>query len=139
MKKPIALLLALALVMATPTFAAGATETAVSIDSVFSSTTRTECVTPSTGSNWVGQALGGILGAAVGSQIGGGKGNTIATASGAVLGAQAGGAITSGQPQAQVSQECRQIVDRRLDGYSLATDQGRRVFVPLQVMQSVAR
>ncbi|MDA8256596.1 MAG: hypothetical protein M0Z99_13320 [Betaproteobacteria bacterium] len=134
MKKAILTLILAA--VATPALAATATETAVSIEPVFSSTTRTECVQASA-PGWLGQALGGVLGAAVGSQLGSGKGNTIATASGTVLGAQAGGAIAGNQ--AQPAQTCRDITERRLDGYQVQTDRGRQVFVPLHLVPAVQR
>lgn len=137
MKKHIITILAAAI--AAPAFAG---DTATSVDPVYSTTTRTECHQATSANmnvpGWLGQSLGAVLGAAAGSQVGGGKGNTIATASGAVIGAQAGAALTNSQPQAQPQQECRQIIDRHLDGYSIDTESGRRVFVPLSLMQSLS-
>lgn len=48
-----------------------------------------------------GAAIGGILGAVVGSQVGGGNGRVAATAVGAIIGSQVGDKMTSQAPQAR--------------------------------------
>ncbi|KKR65402.1 MAG: 17 kDa surface antigen [Candidatus Curtissbacteria bacterium GW2011_GWA1_40_47] len=45
-----------------------------------------------------GAALGGILGAVVGSQVGGGNGRVAATAVGAIIGSQVGDKMTTNPP-----------------------------------------
>lgn len=111
-------------------------EQAVSITPAFTATTRTECTSavPGGGGGWLGPALGAILGGGAGSQVGKGSGQAAAAAIGATLGAQAGGAMSSnGTPAGQT---CRDITERRLDGYTLRTSFNRDVFVPLQLIQS---
>lgn len=49
-----------------------------------------------------GATLGGILGAVVGSQVGGGNGRMAATAVGAIIGSQVGDNMTKSPQQAQV-------------------------------------
>lgn len=111
-----------------------APETATNITPVFESTQRTECQAVPSGGGWIGQALGGILGAGVGSQVGKGTGNSAAAAAGAVLGAQAGAAVTrDGQGPGQ---RCQIVIDKRLTGYTLATDRNRAVFVPVSLIDN---
>ena len=59
-----------------------------------------------------GGAVGAILGAAIGNQIGGGSGRDIATAAGAVIGAQMGSQNdgTSVEIQTRCSQQPQQVV-----------------------------
>lgn len=109
-------------------------ETATSITPIYSSATRTECKGAGNMPGWLGKSLGAVLGAAAGSEVGKGKGNGIATASGAVLGAQAGAAVTrDGQGPVQ---RCQIVIDKRLTGYTLATDRNRAVFVPVELIDN---
>lgn len=70
--------------------------------------------------------IGGILGAALGNQIGGGSGRTIATAAGAVVGAVVGNQTTRRPPQVYraVEPRCADVVDQfteqRIVGYNVA-------------------
>lgn len=48
-----------------------------------------------------GALLGGIIGAVVGNQVGGGNGRVAATAVGAIIGAQVGGNMNNRPPQAR--------------------------------------
>lgn len=59
-----------------------------------------------------GGAVGAILGAAIGNQIGGGSGRDIATAAGAVIGGQMGGQNdgTTIEMQTRCSQQPQQVV-----------------------------
>lgn len=130
----------LAIIFAAVTFAsvAHADETAISLDPVYSNTVRTECTTiqAQAGGGWIGPALGAIIGGGAGSQVGKGSGQAAAAAIGAALGAQAGTAMSSGQ---QARQECREVAERNLTGYSVKTNFGQRVFVPADMMQRVVR
>lgn len=136
--------IAIALVAAAGFAAAGAasaqaivapeTATATGITPVYESTQRTECTAAPIGSGWLPQALGGILGAGVGSQVGKGSGNSAAAAAGAVLGAQAGAAMSNG---GQAGQRCQTVIDKRLIGYTLSTDRGSAVFVPVSLVSQV--
>lgn len=60
-----------------------------------------------------GRVVGGVAGAAAGTQVGGGSGRTIATVGGAILGAVVGGAVGS-----RMDDE-----DRRQAGYALENSQ----------------
>lgn len=112
-----------------------APETAVNITATHTHTPRTECTAaPTGGTGWLGQALGGILGAGAGSQVGKGSGQAAAAAAGAVLGAQTGAAIDKSGAGAR--QRCVQVVDVVHTGYTLSTDRGRAVFVPLSLIQN---
>ncbi|TDJ32781.1 MAG: glycine zipper 2TM domain-containing protein [Gammaproteobacteria bacterium] len=70
--------------------------------------------------------IGGILGAALGNQVGGGSGRTIATAAGAVVGAVIGNQATRRPPRVYntVETRCREVVDQfteqRIVGYNVA-------------------
>jgi uncharacterized protein YcfJ len=59
---------------------------------------------PSGQPNLTGSILGALGGAALGSQIGGGTGNTAAISIGTVIGSQLGGRAGSAQPQCRVVQ-----------------------------------
>lgn len=106
-------------------------ETAVSITPSYSSTTRSECATPSTSGGWIGPALGAIIGGGAGSQIGKGSGQAAAAAIGATLGAQAGAAMSG---NVKPTQACRDVSERTLNGYMLRTNAGRDVFIPLHLI-----
>lgn len=108
-------------------------EQAVSIAPAFTSTTRTECAASAPSGGWLGPALGAILGGGAGSQLGKGSGQAAAAGIGAVLGAQAGGAVTNNGNQP--TQTCRDITERKLDGYMMRTTGGRDVFVPGWLVQ----
>jgi uncharacterized protein YcfJ len=70
--------------------------------------------------------IGGILGAALGNQVGGGSGRTIATAAGAVVGAVVGNQTSQRPAQVYnaVEPRCREVVDQyseqRIVGYNVA-------------------
>jgi uncharacterized protein YcfJ len=89
--------------------------------------------------NWFAQALGAIAGGGAGSQIGKGRGNSAAAAIGAVLGAQAGAAMSgSGNSSSTPAPTCRQVVERELNGYTIYTSGGRKVFVPIELVRDLA-
>jgi uncharacterized protein YcfJ len=89
--------------------------------------------------NWLGQALGAIVGGGVGSQVGKGRGNAAAAAIGASLGAQAGAAMSgSGNSSGTPAPTCKQVVERELNGYTIYTSGGRKVFVPLSLVRDLA-
>lgn len=112
-------------------------EQADRIEPVYDTQSRTECTAAPAGGGWLGQALGGVLGAGIGSQVGKGSGQAAAAAAGAVLGAQAGAAVTSnGQPSGQT---CRQIVDRTLTGYTVVTQRGHAVFLPIGMVRGMSQ
>lgn len=137
MKKVIAVL-ALALAASSAAQAQNVVEQADRIEPVFDTQTRTECTAAPAGGGWLGQALGGVLGAGIGSQIGKGSGQAAAAAAGAVLGAQAGAAVTNNSQQ-PAGQTCRQLVDRELVGYSIVTQHGRAVFLPIGMVRGMAQ
>lgn len=109
---------------------------ATSIDPVFDTSTRTECTQASATPGWLGQALGAVVGGAAGSQVGKGSGQAAAAAIGATLGAQAGAAM-SNNGNGTAREECRQITERRLAGYSVRARDGRSIFVPRELAESV--
>lgn len=91
--------------------------------------------------NYGGLALGGIAGAVLGNQVGGGRGRQAATAVGAVVGALAGEHLANqnswgaGYPQASVPeqrrvQSCRTVndVQSRLTGYQVEYEYRGQVY-----------
>ena len=91
--------------------------------------------------NYGGLALGGIAGAVLGHQVGGGRGRDAATAVGAVVGALAGenlanqnswggGYQQASQPQQRQVQNCRTVndVQSRLTGYQVEYEYRGQVY-----------
>lgn len=82
--------------------------------------TQQECTTTQGGQrdrNNAGGVIGGITGALLGSQIGGGNGNKAAIAGGAILGAMTGDRMQNDSP----SQSCREVTRYRdmVTGYDV--------------------
>lgn len=91
--------------------------------------------------NYGGLALGGVAGAVLGHQVGGGRGRDAATAVGAVVGALAGehfanqnnwggGYQQASQPQQRQVQNCRTVndVQSRLTGYQVEYEYRGQVY-----------
>ena len=92
--------------------------------------------------NYGGLAIGGIAGAVLGNQVGGGRGRDAATAVGAVVGALAGehlanqnswgggGYQQASQPQQRQVQSCRTVndVQSRLTGYQVEYEYRGQVY-----------